>query len=124
MNQVEFDKYAQEFEDHCVAILGNRSTQYQTEDNPLYNFEIGSSLAGATPAQVCWIYMTKHLGALRKKVVELDLGEGADMDDWLEKCTDVANYAKLLYIVASAEHNTYVARATQSEAAEVEVEAE
>lgn len=97
MTADKFERYAEIFAGNCINILASRTTQYQTDVNPLYNFEIGAEITGMTPAQTCWAYMSKHIAALRKKVVAMDL---TDPDDWLEKCTDVANYAKLLYICA------------------------
>lgn len=99
MTQAEFKSYAEKFEKNCKSILANRTTQYQTESDPLYNFEAGAKFTGSTPVQVCWAYMSKHLAAIQKKVLQMDT---ADTEDWLEKCTDIANYAKLLYITAMA----------------------
>jgi len=102
MTQKEFDETAKRFEDNCSSILSSRTTQYQTATDPLYNFEVGADITGMTAMQTCWAYMSKHLAAVRKKVVTNDV---SDMDDWLEKCTDIANYAKLLYITAVDTYN-------------------
>jgi len=98
----DYNHYAVKFEQNCTHILANRTNQYQTITDPLYNFEIGAELNGNETYQTCWGYMTKHLAALRKKVIEKDL---SDPDDWLEKCTDVANYAKLLYMCAMSKRD-------------------
>lgn len=111
MTQEEFNRYAQKFELNCKQILSNRATQYQTQEEPLYNFTIGGEIIGLSPFQTCWAYMSKHIAAMRKKVQTNDV---LDADDLLEKCTDIANYAKLMYIVGMAMADEYNAQLTRN----------
>ena len=55
---------------------------------------------GSTPAQCAWGYMTKHLVALRDKVQTNDF---SDRDDLLEKCQDIINYIRFIWLIGNEE---------------------
>lgn len=80
-----------------LDVLEDRTKLYTGDDDPLYNFHVGADIAGSTPAQCAWMYMTKHLSALRRIVTNNDF---SDMRDVAEKCSDIINYTSLIYTLA------------------------
>ena len=67
-----------------LDILLQRNGNYaKGSDDALHNFTAGASIAGCTPAQAAWGYVTKHLVALRDKIQRNDF---SNVDDLEEKC--------------------------------------
>lgn len=97
-----FLKCLEEIDSNCQTILGSRNSNYASDADRLHNFRAGGDILGGTPAQACWGYMTKHLVALRDKV---DKNDFSNQSDFLEKCTDVINYVRLLYCIGIEENS-------------------
>ena len=73
-------------------------------DDALHNFTAGAAIAGCTPAQAAWGYVTKHLVALRDKIQRNDF---SNVDDLEEKCCDIINYTAIIYAIGIDENSKY-----------------
>ena len=88
-----------------LDILLQRNGNYaKGSDDALHNFTAGASIAGCTPAQAAWGYVTKHLVALRDKIKRNDF---LDIDDLEEKCCDIINYTAIIYAIGIDENSNY-----------------
>lgn len=96
MTVERFEEVLDELEGNSLKTLKKKNRLYSMYNNPLHNFESGAQISGGTAAQTCWGYMTKHLTALRDKVMRNDF---CDKEDLLEKCQDTINYVRLLYCI-------------------------
>ena len=54
----------------------------------------GASVLGCSKEKTAWAYAAKHIASLSKMVNEPD---DHPIEEWLEKCGDLANYACLIY---------------------------
>lgn len=96
MTVERFEEVLDELEGNSLKTLKKKNRLYSIDNNPLHNFESGAQISGGTAAQTCWGYMTKHLTALRDKVMRNDF---CDKEDLLEKCQDVINYVRFIYCI-------------------------
>ena len=88
-----------------LDILLQRNGNYaKGSDDALHNFTAGASIAGCTPAQAAWGYVTKHLVALRDKIQRNDF---SNVDDLEEKCCDIINYTAIIYAIGIDENSKY-----------------
>lgn len=88
-----------------LDILLQRNGNYaKGSDDALHNFTAGASIAGCTPAQAAWGYVTKHLVALRDKIQRNDF---SNVDDLEEKCCDIINYTAIIYAIGIDENSNY-----------------
>ena len=88
-----------------LDILLQRNGNYaKGSDDALHNFTAGAAIAGCTPAQSAWGYVTKHLVALRDKIQRNDF---SNIDDLEEKCCDIINYTAIIYAIGIEEYNKY-----------------
>ena len=88
-----------------LDILLQRNSNYaKGSDDALHNFTAGASIAGCTPAQAAWGYVTKHLVALRDKIQRNDF---SNVDDLEEKCCDIINYTAIIYAIGIGENSKY-----------------
>ena len=88
-----------------LDILLQRNGNYaKGSDDALHNFTAGASIAGCTPAQAAWGYVTKHLVALRDKIQRNDF---SNIDDLEEKCCDIINYTAIIYAIGIDENSKY-----------------
>ena len=88
-----------------LDILLQRNGNYaKGSDDALHNFTAGADIAGCTPAQAAWGYVTKHLVALRDKIQRNDF---LDIDDLEEKCCDIINYTAIIYAIGIDENSNY-----------------
>ena len=88
-----------------LDILLQRNGNYaKGSDDALHNFTAGASIAGCTPAQAAWGYVTKHLVALRDKIQQNDF---SNIDDLKEKCCDIINYTAIIYAIGIDENSNY-----------------
>ena len=84
-----------------LDILLQRNSNYaKGSDDALHNFTAGATIAGCTPAQAAWGYVTKHLVALRDKIQRNDF---SNIDDLEEKCCDIINYIAIIYAIGIEE---------------------
>ena len=88
-----------------LDILLQRNGNYaKGSDDALHNFTAGAAIAGCTPAQAAWGYVTKHLVALRDKIQRNDF---SNIDDLEEKCCDIINYTAIIYAIGIDENSKY-----------------
>ena len=88
-----------------LDILLQRNGNYaKGSDDALHNFTAGASIAGCTPAQAAWGYVTKHLVALRDKIQRNDF---SNVDDLEEKCCDIINYTAIIYAIGIDENSKH-----------------
>lgn len=95
-----FNKLLDELDGNSLETLKQKNTKYASPTDCLHNFDSGADIMGSTPAQCAWGYMTKHLVALRDKVQKNDF---SDRDDLLEKCQDIINYIRFIWLIGNEE---------------------
>lgn len=105
MNTETFNKLLDELDGNSLETLKQKNAKYASADDCLHNFESGAEIMGSTPAQCAWGYMTKHLVALRDKVEKDDF---SDRDDLLEKCQDIINYIRFIWLIGNDREATNV----------------
>ena len=98
MNSEEFRKLLEELDGNSVKTLAEKNARYAKNGDCLHNFRSGAEIAGGTPAQACWGYVTKHLTALRDMV---DSDDFSNRNDFLEKCQDTINYIRFLWCLGN-----------------------
>lgn len=103
MDMKLFDSYVREALENSAGVLRSKNQRYSADENPIHNFEVGAQLIGGTPAQAAWGYLTKHLVALRDRVMRNDF---ADKEDLQEKVCDSINYLLFIYAIGCQEHET------------------
>lgn len=91
---VNFDVAVEEFLEHMDSLLLNKNEAYSTDEDRFFNFTVGSSVLGCSKEKTAWAYAAKHIASLSKMVNEPDKHP---IEEWLEKCGDLANYACLIY---------------------------
>lgn len=109
MKTETFNKLLDELDGNSLDTLKQRNSKYASPDDCLHNFDSGADISGLTPAQCAWGYMTKHLAALRDKIQKNDF---RDREDLLEKCQDIINYTRFIWLIGNEERTKY----TQGEA--------
>ena len=103
MNAERFKELLDELDGNSLQTLKEKNARYAQNGDCLHNFRSGAEIAGCTPAQACWGYLTKHLVALRDKV---DKNDFSNREDFLEKCQDTINYIRFLWCIGNdAERN-------------------
>ena len=98
MNSERFKELLEELDGNSVKTLAEKNARYAKDGDCLHNFRSGADVAGGTPAQACWGYMTKHLVALRDMVERDDF---SNREDFLEKCQDTINYIRFLWCIGN-----------------------
>ena len=104
MNTKTFNKLLDELDGNSLDTLKQRNAKYASPDDCLHNFDSGADISGFTPAQCAWGYMTKHLAALRDKIQKNDF---SDREDLLEKCQDVINYIRFIWLIGNEDRAKY-----------------
>ena len=89
-----FDIAVEEFLEHMDSLLLNKNDAYSTDEDRFFNFTVGASVLGCSKEKTAWAYAAKHIASLSKMVNEPDKHP---IEEWLEKCGDLANYACLIY---------------------------
>lgn len=105
MNAQTFNKLLDELDGNSLETLKQKSQKYASDGDLLHNFESGAEIMGSTPAQCAWGYLTKHLVALRDKVQRDDF---IDREDFLEKCQDIINYIRFIWVIGNDREATNV----------------
>ena len=72
MESNRFKELLDELDGNSLQTLKEKNARYSVDGDCLHNFRSGADIAGGTPAQACWGYMTKHLVALRDMVEKND----------------------------------------------------
>lgn len=98
MEANRFKELLEELDGNSVKTLAEKNARYSQNGDALHNFRSGADIAGGTPAQACWGYLTKHLVALRD-MVEKD--NFSNREDFLEKCQDTINYIRFLWCIGN-----------------------
>lgn len=93
-----FKSLLEELDGNSVKTLFEKNSRYSQNGDALSHFRSAADVAGGTPAQACWGYMTKHLVALRD-MVEKD--NFSNREDFLEKCQDTINYIRFLWCIGN-----------------------
>ena len=104
MNIETFNKLLDELDGNSLETLKQKNAKYASPDDCLHNFDSGAEIMGGTSAQCAWGYMTKHLTALRDKVQKNDFD---DREDLLEKCQDIINYIRFIWLIGNDERSKY-----------------
>ena len=89
-----FDVAVEEFLEHMDSLLLSKNEAYSTDEDRYFNFTVGSSVLGCSKEKTAWAYAAKHIASISKMVNEPDKHP---IEEWLEKCGDLANYAYLIY---------------------------
>lgn len=89
-----FDVAVEEFLEHMDSLLLSKNEAYSTDEDRFYNFTTGASVLGCSKEKAAWAYAAKHIASISKMVNEPDKHP---IEEWLEKCGDLANYACLIY---------------------------
>lgn len=100
MTHEKFTQLIEELDKQGASTLVQKNKRYSSKNDALLNFKNGAEISGNTMAQTCWMYLTKHLAALRKMVQEDDF---TNRDDFLEKCQDSINYIRFLWAIGNNE---------------------
>lgn len=100
-----FKELLDELDGNSLQTLKEKNARYSTDGDCLHNFRSGAEVAGGTPAQACWGYMTKHLVALRDMVEKDDF---SNREDFLEKCQDTINYIRFLWCIGNDASNSEI----------------
>lgn len=98
MKAERFKELLDELDGNSLQTLKEKNARYAQNGDCLHNFRSGAEVAGGTPAQACWGYMTKHLVALRDMVERDDF---SNREDFLEKCQDTINYIRFLWCIGN-----------------------
>lgn len=101
MTSDKFKELLDELDGNSLTTLKEKNSKYSQNGDCLYNFRSGADIAGGTPAQACWGYMSKHLVALRDMVEKNNFH---DRNDFLEKCQDTINYIRFLWCIGNDEN--------------------
>ena len=111
MNSERFKELLEELDGNSVKTLAEKNARYSQNGDALHNFRSGAEIAGGTPAQACWGYMTKHLVALRDMVEKNNF---SNREDFLEKCQDTINYIRFLWCIGNDGFADYSERSTDT----------
>lgn len=98
MTHEKFAKLIEELDKQGTSTLTQKNQRYSSQNDALLNFKNGADISGSTMAQTCWMYLTKHLAALRKMVQENNF---TNREDFLEKCQDSINYIRFLWAIGN-----------------------
>ena len=94
MNHNEFNELVDELEEIRINTLKTKNSKYAPENDALHNFHVGAEIMGVTVQQCIWGYATKHIVALRDKIMRNDW---EDKEDALEKIQDIQNYLTFIW---------------------------
>lgn len=98
MTHEKFTRLIEELDKQGASTLVQKNKRYSSKNDALLNFKNGAEISGNTMAQTCWMYLTKHLAALRKMVQEDNF---TNREDFLEKCQDSINYIRFLWAIGN-----------------------
>lgn len=106
MTKETFNTLLDELDSTSLETLKTKNAKYAPEDDALHNFHAGAEIMGVTTAQCIWGYATKHIVALRDKILRNDF---SDIEDTEEKIQDIINYLRFIWCAANEnnEHNYY-----------------
>lgn len=111
MEAERFKKLLDELDGNSLQTMKEKNGIYAQNGDCLHNFRSGADIAGGTPAQACWGYVTKHLVALRDMVERDDF---SNREDFLEKCQDTINYIRFLWCIGNDNVSMHMPKPTIS----------
>ena len=94
MTHENFNTLVDSLEEIRINTLKTKNAKYAPENDALHNFHAGAEIMGVSVPECIWGYMTKHLVALRDKILRNDW---EDKDDALEKIQDIQNYLTFIW---------------------------
>lgn len=94
MTHEEFNELVDSLEEIRINTLKTKNAKYAPENDALHNFHAGAEIMGVTVPECIWGYATKHIVALRDKILRNDW---EDKDDALEKIQDIQNYLTFIW---------------------------
>ena len=103
MTHERFEQLLDELDGESLATLKAKNRMYSAPSDALHNFASGADIGGCTEAQACWVYLVKHLVALRDKIKNNDF---SNKDDLKEKCQDSINYIRFIWAIAHEGEDT------------------
>jgi hypothetical protein len=97
MDSATFELLVQETYTESAKLLINKGGEYAGSDDRLANFKRGAALTGATPLQVCLIYLAKHFDAVTTYVRDEASGVERVRSEPIEgRLDDLLNYCILM----------------------------
>lgn len=96
MNSREFDKVMNDFIGRCQDVLGFKGDEYGVDDRH-HNFRVAATLKGEDPVKALSGMMVKHTVSIYDMMNDYDPLKEQDMNKWMEKIGDHANYLFLLW---------------------------
>ena len=102
MNHNEFNKMVDSLEEIRINTLKTKNSKYAPENDALHNFHVGAEIMGTTVPQCIWGYATKHIVALRDKIMRDDW---TDKYDALEKIQDIQNYLTFIWCAINEDND-------------------
>jgi hypothetical protein len=94
MTHENFNNLVDSLEEIRINTLKTKNAKYAPENDALHNFHAGAEIMGVTVPECIWGYATKHIVALRDKILRNDW---EDKDDALEKIQDIQNYLTFIW---------------------------
>ncbi len=112
MNSTRLNELWNALHEKETSLIGIKAGEYANDDERLYNFKNGAALIGGLPSQVAWAYLTKHLIAIQKAVMNgsfqkinfdwaIKHEDGGYTEGLIQKIVDARNY--LFFILACLE---------------------
>lgn len=79
-----------------VEQIFSRKVEEYARGDRLSNFKVVAKFMGLTPEKVCFVWILKHIEALKSFINDLDEGKLQSPERWTEKIGDTINYMILL----------------------------
>ena len=96
MNQADFTALVNKTMDSIHQLLVVKGGEYANSEDRLANFKRGAALTGATPLQVCFIYLSKHYDGIASYVKTHAAGNIRPSSEPIEgRLDDIINYCLL-----------------------------
>jgi len=97
MKHEDFNKFLEEILTKIKSVLANKSGDYSSMDDKMFNFKLAAEIDGITPIEALRGMQLKHRTSIRQGLDELLNGLGPrKIEWWYEKCIDDINYTILL----------------------------
>lgn len=97
MDADTFNLIVQETYTDSARLLLVKGGEYSGEEDRLANFKRGARLSGASPEQVCLIYLAKHYDAIATFVRDRAAGTARERSEPIEgRLDDLINYCILM----------------------------
>lgn len=106
MHQEDFAKVVESTFLECKALLGLKGGEYAGSADRLANFKRGAALAGVTPLQCLFIYLSKHYDAVSTFVRDEAEGKQRPRSEPIDgRLDDMINYCLLAKALISEGHH-------------------